>query len=509
MTSPSRKGTAAGRNARPRGRRWSESSTPGTAANSLAAEARRRLGPPPELESWPLVSIVVVNRDGAGHLRRLLEGLRERTDYPRFELIVVDNDSGDDSLELLRTVEASFPIAIVANHRNESFADANNQGAELAQGELLLLLNNDAEPFEAGWLRELVACLRRSGAGAVGATLIEHPDGEGVESPRPVVQQRGLATREWDATLVPAFREQGTDPLGDRLGDDVECLATSAACSLLELRRFSGVGGFTHGYMYGVEDIDLALKLRERGLKALSCGRSLVLHAPGSTLRAVPTEQQRRWQRGNRRLFWERWGPRVRREYELDRLHDGGIWSEPATTADAEAGHRRHGRAVLDSLAYCIKTGATGDGGTGGRERGEALCSALSRRGHRCLLLEGERAEDLVALNYDVAVHLRGPARYLLKASQLNVLWCVSHPETLTAIECSRYDLIVTDSEELARRLGQIGASPPPVAILPASDAGQLAEALAAAVDERARQLHFPTTVDPSWPARHGAGGER
>lgn len=67
---------------------------------SLAEEVRRRLGPPPSRAEWPLVSIIVLNRDGAGHLRRLLAGLVERTDYPDFELIVVDNGSSDDSLLL-------------------------------------------------------------------------------------------------------------------------------------------------------------------------------------------------------------------------------------------------------------------------------------------------------------------------------------------------------------------------------------------------------------------------
>ncbi|HET8863787.1 MAG TPA: glycosyltransferase family A protein, partial [Solirubrobacterales bacterium] len=65
----------------------------------LAAEIRGRLGPAPGLDRRPLVSIVVLNRDGEEHLRRLLAGLVEHTDYPDLELIVVDNGSSDGSVD--------------------------------------------------------------------------------------------------------------------------------------------------------------------------------------------------------------------------------------------------------------------------------------------------------------------------------------------------------------------------------------------------------------------------
>jgi glycosyltransferase involved in cell wall biosynthesis len=102
----------------------------------LATEIRRRLGPAPEVEAPPLVSIVVLNRDGAAHLRSLLAGLVERTEYRRIELILVDNGSSDDSIDLIHRASAPFPISTLANAHNESFSDACNQGAELASGEI-------------------------------------------------------------------------------------------------------------------------------------------------------------------------------------------------------------------------------------------------------------------------------------------------------------------------------------------------------------------------------------
>lgn len=285
----------------------------GSTLETLASEIRGRLGPPPELPSWPLVSIVVVNRDGADHLRRLLAGLIERTDYPRLELILVDNGSSDESLELIRSVEAPFPISALANRQNESFSDASNQGAEPASGELLLFLNNDIEPFEPGWLRELVACHADSGAGAVAATLIcrdeEHErrfvHGYGV-------QHRALAFVERDGRVQPELRGWEDDPLDEALGVDVECEAVAAACLLIRATTYREVGGFSHGYFYGCEDVDLCLKLRGAGMRTVCSGRSIAVHHPVSTRRTIPFEKAREIKLANLDLLWERWGPSLR-----------------------------------------------------------------------------------------------------------------------------------------------------------------------------------------------------
>jgi GT2 family glycosyltransferase len=464
----------------------------GTAA--LAAEIRQRLGPPPELPSWPLVSIVVLNRDGVDRLRNLLAGLREHTDYPNLELILVDNASTDDSLDFIRTVEAPFPISILANHHNESFSDGCNQGAELAGGELLLFLNNDVEPFESGWLRELVACLQESGAGAVGPTLIG-PASIGDTSCEYTVHQRGLRVREAGGHLFPAYRDHLTDPLGNGLGEDIDSVVVVAACLLISRRAFDRVGGFTHGYWYGPEDVDIALKLREQGLRSVCSGRSALVHPPGSTLSTIDSEQRAAWVRGNRRLFMERWGPRFRREYELDRMEGGRVWAEPDPTGVVSSSA---GRVELEALGFCLRADAAAGSEADSDVSGllEALCDELRGRGHRCLVQQDAQVEDLAGLDYDVAVHLRGAVRYIPKPAQLNVLWSVSHADGLTAIECSRYDLVVSERGDLIRRLGEEGVPAAALAVLEGGDVGELAESLVATVAARASEIGFRTRID-------------
>lgn len=426
-------------------------------AGMLAAEVRRRLGPPPEMADWPPVSIVVLNRDGAGLLRRLFAGLVERTDYPSLELILVDNASSDDSLDFVRAVEAPFPISIVANTHNESFADACNQGAELASGELLLFLNNDADPFEAGWLRELVACLCGGAAAAVGPTLLQ-PTAAATATAGYAIHQRGLRAREENGALVPAYRDHLADPLGEGLGVDVETIAVAAACLLIGREVFDRIDGFTHGYWYGPEDVDLALKLREQGMTACCSGRSLLIHPPNSTLDVVADEQRRQWTQGNRLLFAEHWGPRLRREFELDRLRGHGLWAEPDGSGAGRA------QAEVEALGFCIKAAPEPSGDTVAMLN--ALSDALRRHGHRCLVACGDAAESPTTLDHDVAVHLRGAWRYVPRLAQLNVLWSRDDPAALSTVERSRYDAVLDggqyDSpdavERFAERLLEVSA---------------------------------------------------
>lgn len=288
-----------------------------TAEDALAAGIRTRLGPAPAPPDPPLVSIVVLNRNGAAHLRRLLSGLTERTAYRRFELIVIDNGSDDDSLPVLREAATRLPISIVANSDNRSFSDGCNRGHELATGELLLFLNNDVVPFEAGWLGELVECLMATRAGVAAATLV-CPD---VEHERDFdlgygVQHRGIAFIPAGDGDVPSLRGWEDDPLDEELGRDVECEAVAAACMLIARTTFGEAGRFTDGYFYGCEDVDLCLKLRARGMQVVCSGRSVAIHHPVSTRRTLPFEQAREQTLANRRLLWERWGPRLNPHHE-------------------------------------------------------------------------------------------------------------------------------------------------------------------------------------------------
>lgn len=297
---------------------------PGRAA--LARRLRRRLGQLPRPEKWPPVSIVVVNRDGEEHLRLLLPRLASATEYPELELILVDNGSRDRSVELARSLTLPFPLTVVENDANLSFSDANNDGAERAAHERLLFLNNDVEPFEPGWLKELVACLETSGAAASGATLLHGENAPGARVGSYVLQHRRVELLGAPGFVTVTNAGDGVE-LEDSL-PDVQAAASTAACLLVCRDAFERVGGFTTGFLWGWEDVDLGLKLASGGDAVVCSGRSVLFHHESSTRAAASPEWQRSTRSHNRRLLAQRWGPQLRREYLLDRLAGRGFWTD-------------------------------------------------------------------------------------------------------------------------------------------------------------------------------------
>jgi GT2 family glycosyltransferase len=323
---------------------------PGRAA--IARRLRTQLGPPPQLGEWPPVSIVVVNRDGEEHLL-LLPRLASATDYPQLELILVDNASQDWSVELARSMRLPFPLTIVENDQNFSFSDANNDGAERAAFDRLLFLNNDVEPFEPGWLKELVAGLKQSGAAAAGATLLHGGDVRDRSGGSYVLQHRRveLAGAGGFVRVVNAGNgEELEAPIAD-----VQAAASTAACLLVRRDAFERVGGFTTGYLWGWEDVDFGLKLASGGDMVFCSGRSVLFHHESSSRSRASHEWQRTTRGQNRRLFAQRWGPQVRREYLLDRIGERGFWTDGrpplvAVTLSSSAAEDLAARELADAV---------------------------------------------------------------------------------------------------------------------------------------------------------------
>ena len=121
----------------------------------------------------PLVSVIVPTRDRAGLLAACADGVLRRTDYPAIEFLVVDNGSAEpETLALFDRLRADPRVRILAAPGPFNYSALNNQAAAVARGEILLLLNNDIEVIEPGWLRELVGHAVRPEIGAVGAKLL-------------------------------------------------------------------------------------------------------------------------------------------------------------------------------------------------------------------------------------------------------------------------------------------------------------------------------------------------
>jgi GT2 family glycosyltransferase len=257
-----------------------------------------------------LVSIVVPNRDGAGHLRTLFKGLRKRTRYRSTELVLVDNGSSDGSVALFERWDG--PKALVQNQENQSFAASINQGVRAATGELVLLINNDVEPIHPDWLGYMVESLETDVA-VVGAMLVYPKRSRrerAPEQPDLTVQHLGVHYEYGKRGVRAVNTGAGRDPLSVAAFDGREAPTVTAAC-LLARRSDLLVTPLDETYWYGSEDWDLCLRLAELG-NVIVDPRAVLFHHEFGTQDTSEGWGESRDR--NHQWFNELWGPALMRK---------------------------------------------------------------------------------------------------------------------------------------------------------------------------------------------------
>ena len=234
----------------------------------------------------PLVSIVIQTRDREEYLRPLLDSIATRTDYPNYELVIVDNDSTDpDAVAYLRGLATEARWAgrcrVVACPGEFSHARGANAGAAAAHGDYLLFLDNDTHVVQDEWLVRMMDIAMRPEVGIVGPRLT-YPETAKVQHTGWVLGLRGSAGSPWNNDL------EITDPgyMARALCDQ----NVSAVCgSALLVRRslFDQLGGIdAEGFPLSHGTLDLCLRAREAGSKIVWTPYSMLVHFDAISLKA-------------------------------------------------------------------------------------------------------------------------------------------------------------------------------------------------------------------------------
>ena len=122
----------------------------------------------------PKISIIIVNYNGKELLQKCLESLF-KTDYENFEVILVDNNSTDNSIEF---VTKNYPkIIVIKLDSNKGFAEPNNIGAKIAKGDHLLFLNNDTVTT-TNFISEMIKVFEKDQQVAICQSLLLRPNGD-------------------------------------------------------------------------------------------------------------------------------------------------------------------------------------------------------------------------------------------------------------------------------------------------------------------------------------------
>jgi GT2 family glycosyltransferase len=234
----------------------------------------------------PAISVVVVTWNRRELLRACLASLARQT-HPRFEVVVVDNGSGDGSADMVLELAESYPVPLrlIANSSNRGYCAANNQGVAASQAELVALLNNDAEA-EPGWLEALEAVIRLHddvGMAASKVLVWEDPRRHALE-PTPTL---GSIIDKCGHLMYPdgQNRGRGSGQLDHGQFDRVEEVLWPDGCAAMYRRAMlEDVGGFDEEFFAYADDAELGLRGRIAGWRCFYAPGAVVRHHRGATL---------------------------------------------------------------------------------------------------------------------------------------------------------------------------------------------------------------------------------
>ncbi len=225
------------------------------------------------------VSIVIVSWNALDIVRKCLPSV-VATEFDGFEIIFADNASSDGSAEW---VESHYPdVRVIRHPENWGFAKGNNEALKHAEGDLVVLLNNDVE-VHPEWLTPLVRHLDQfPDVGAAQPKLLQYDHRESFE-------YSGAAGGFLDRWGYPFARGRLFDVLEVDEGqyDGVsDIFWASGTCMMVRRKSWNELGGLEESFFMHMEEIDLCWRLRRSGLRVSCVSESVVFHIGGASLPA-------------------------------------------------------------------------------------------------------------------------------------------------------------------------------------------------------------------------------
>lgn len=253
----------------------------------------------------PIVSIIIPSKDHVDVLDACITSIVERSTFSRFEIIVVENNSVDpETFEYYQRLLQYDPrIRVVQwpqRDGNFNYSALINFGASQAQGDYLLLLNNDTEVITPDWIEEMVGYLQRPEVGVVGAKLYFRDH---------LTQHAGMEVGPFDAVVHVnqdfSSKREGYLAKAVRPGN---FSSVTGACQMVSHSLFDELSGYDEALAVGFNDVDFCLRVQQAGYLVTFTPYAELYHyefvSRGREV-ADPVKQAR-WEK-ERDLFMARW----------------------------------------------------------------------------------------------------------------------------------------------------------------------------------------------------------
>ncbi len=250
-------------------------------------------------------SILLVTYQSAAYLPRCLDAIGRSTHDVSYEIVVVDNASTDDTVEVLRQ---RFPQArVLSNPENLGFGSAANRAAREATGRHLLFLNPDTEMQDRALDRAVSFLDAQPDVGIVGARVL-NPDGtlqracrRSIPTPSVAFFQISGLGRVWrNHSSAGAYNLERLDP-----SRTCDVGAVSGAFLLIRREAWERTGGFDERYFLYGEDLDLCLAVARLGYRVVYFPEAVVIHHKGASSRQARRRANHEFHRAMR-LFHDK-----------------------------------------------------------------------------------------------------------------------------------------------------------------------------------------------------------
>jgi GT2 family glycosyltransferase/glycosyltransferase involved in cell wall biosynthesis len=221
------------------------------------------------------VAIIIPTKNHGKLLRQCIESIWASVTGVAYDIVVVDHESDDPAtLEYFDSIRSD--VRVIRYEGKFNFSAINNWAVKQVAGPYshYLFCNNDIEAYEPGWLERMLELGQQPSVGIVGAKLF-YPDRETIQHAGVCVGTYGAAEHYGKRVRVPQDVELGYWEL---LLINREVSAVTAACMLIRSDVFKEVSGFDETIAVGFGDVDLCLRVGERGLRILYCGHARLVH---------------------------------------------------------------------------------------------------------------------------------------------------------------------------------------------------------------------------------------
>lgn len=219
----------------------------------------------------PKVSIVIPTKDKVEYLKRAVESIQEHTEYSNYEVVIVNNKSEErETLEYFKEIGKEKNIRVIDFNEPFHFGKLYNWVSKKIDGEYMLMLNNDIKVLNDGWLESMLEWCQLPEVGCVGAKLY-YPNGK-IQHAGVIVGAGGAAAHSHRLVDGDSFGYEGA------LVNVRNYLALTGACLMIKRKLFIDMNGFDIQFDPAYQDVDLGIRLYEKGLYNVYTPYSELIH---------------------------------------------------------------------------------------------------------------------------------------------------------------------------------------------------------------------------------------